>query len=53
MSKTNEEKAEQLLGKLIEVVGQLNSLEKTFSRLKDESEELIRKMLKRNGQNQG
>ncbi len=46
--KTDEEKTEHLLGKLIEVVSQLNALEKTFSRLKNESEELLRKLLKRN-----
>ena len=51
MSESDEKKLEKLTGRLIEVIGQLNSIEKTFSRLKDESEELLRKLLKRNGQN--
>jgi len=50
MSKeTNEKKVEKLLGKLIKLVSQLNILEKTFSRLKNETEELLRRILKRNG----
>lgn len=47
MSETDEKKVEKLLGKLIELVSDLNVLEKTFSRLKNEAEELLRKLLKR------
>jgi len=54
MSKeTNEKKVEKLLGKLVNLVSQLNILEKTFSRLKSETDELLRAILKRNGKNTG
>lgn len=49
--KTNDKKTERLLGKLVELVAQLNVLEKTFSRLKNEADELLRELLKRNGKN--
>ena len=52
MSKeTNEKKVEKLLGRLVELISQLNILEKTFSRLKSETDELLRIILKRNGKN--
>lgn len=50
---TNDKKVEKLLGRLIKLVSQLNILEKTFSRLKNEAEELLRTMLKRNGGDAG
>jgi len=53
MSEKDEKKLEKITSRLIGVISQLNILEKTFSRLKNESEELLRKLLKRNGQNQG
>lgn len=49
MSESDEKRLEKLTGKLIEVIDQLNIIEKTFSRVKNESEELLRKLLKRNG----
>lgn len=49
MSKvTDEKKAKKLLDKLVEIMSQVNALEKTFSRLKNEAEELLRKLLKVN-----
>ena len=47
MSETDEKKATKLLEQLVELISQLNTLEKTFSRIKNESEELLRKFLKR------
>jgi len=48
MSKTDEKKATQLLEQLVKIISQLNALEKTFSRIKNEAEELLRKLLRRN-----
>lgn len=48
MNKTDERKLERLTDRAIRLSGKLNALEKTFSRLKDETEELLRKLLKRN-----
>lgn len=52
MSETDKKKAKRLLGELVEVMSQVNALEKTFSRLKNESEELLRKLLKANDKRQ-
>ena len=48
MSKAEEKKATRLLEKLVKVMNQINTLEKTLSRIKNEAEELLRKQLKRN-----
>ena len=47
MNQTDEKKATKLLEQLVELISQLNTLEKTFSRIKNESEELLRKLLKK------
>jgi len=49
-SKADEKKLEKLLDKAVKLMGNLNGLEITFSRIKNESEELLRKLLKRNGE---
>ncbi len=48
MNQTDEKKATRLLNRLVKIMSQVNALEKTFSRLKSEAEELLRKLLKRN-----
>lgn len=48
MNETDEAKATKLLEQLVELISQVNILEKTFSRIKNESEELLRKLLKVN-----
>ena len=42
---SDEKKLERLTNKLIKVIERLHELEKTFSRLQNETEELLRKML--------
>ena len=51
MSKTNKKELEKLTNQTADVLSKLNILEKTFSRIKNEAEELLRKLLKRNGEN--
>jgi len=51
-SKIDEKKLEKLTDRAVKLMSNLNGLEITFSQLKNESEELLRKLLKRNGQNQ-
>jgi len=48
MSKADEKKLESLTNRTIKLMSQQNALEKIFSRLKNETEELLRKLIKRN-----
>jgi len=47
MSQTNEQKLERLTNQTVKLISQHNTLEKTFSRIKNEAEELLRKLLAR------
>jgi len=48
MSKVDEKELESLTNRTVKLMGDQNKLEKTFSRLKNETEELLRKLLKKN-----
>lgn len=48
MSKADKAKLEKLTNQTVDLLGTLNALEKTLSRVKNESEELLRKLLKVN-----
>lgn len=48
MSKTDEKKLESLTSRTVNLMNSQNRLEKTFSRLKNETEEFLRKLMKRN-----
>lgn len=47
MSEADKKKLEGLTNKAVNLLGTLNTLEKTFSRIKNEAEELLRKLLKK------
>ena len=47
MSKADKAKLEKLTNETVDLLGTLNVLEKTFSRIKNEAEELLRKLLKK------
>jgi len=47
MSRKQERKFENLTNRVVKLMNRLHELEMTFSRLKNESEELLRKMLSR------
>jgi len=47
MSKADKAKLEKLTNETVDLLGTLNTLEKTFSRIKNEAEELLRKLLKK------
>ncbi len=49
MSNANEKKLEKLTDKAVKLMSNLNGLEITFSQLKNETEELLKKLLKRDG----
>lgn len=48
MSKADEKKLERLTNRTVRLLGRINTLEKTFSRVKNEAEELLRKLLRKN-----
>jgi len=50
MSKiSDEKKLERLTNQTVKLMSKQNALEKTFSRIKNETEELLRKLLKKDG----
>lgn len=49
MSRADEKKLEKLTNQTIDLLNEQNALEKTFSRVKNETEELLRKQLKKSG----
>lgn len=48
MKKKDKAELEKLTNETVKLLSSLNALEKTFSRIKNEGEELLRKLLKAN-----
>lgn len=49
MSKADKKKLEALTNGTIKLLAQLNALQKTFSQIKNEAEDLLRRLLKKSG----